>query len=276
MSSGHDDYRVCQNPSSRTHRPRFHTVNLNRTQRAPSRLITQALRNTIEGTRKGVYKPELVQTSSLLEIPRAYEDDHLNQVVHTATSSVQGDVAFGSNDLDLKIRSPGLLWSLYFEEKTHRPARLEADEIEVAVKAIGVNFLDLLLALGSIKDDAFCSECSGIVSQVGGDCRLKPGERIVVGHSNPFCRSVHRNEFMALRIPDEMTYVEIAAIPINFMTVYRALIEVARLAKGGTILMPAGAGGTRKAAIQVAQYCGARTSRHCGLREQLAASHETV
>ncbi len=173
-----------------------------------------------------------MQISSLLEIPRVYEDDHLNQVVHKATSSVQEDVAFGSSVLDLKIRSPGLLESLYFEKKTHRPARLEADEIEVEVKAIGVNFRDLLLALVSIKDDAFGNECSRMVSQVRRDCRLKPGDRVVVSHSNPFCRFARCNEFVALRIADEMTYVETAATPINFMTVYRALVEVAHLAEG--------------------------------------------
>ena len=236
----------------------FTTVSQNSTLGDPSRLITQALRNAIESIRTGVYEPELVQNSSFFEIPRAYEDDHLNQVAHTATSSVQQDVAFGSSDLDLEVRSPGLLGSLYFEETRHRPARLEADEVEVEVKAIGVNFRDLLLALGSIQDETFGYECSSVVPQVGRDCRLKPGDRVVVDHSDPFHRSVRCNEFMALPIADEMTYAEAAAIPTNFTMPYRALIEVAHLVEGETILIHAGAGGTGQAAIQVAQYCRAR------------------
>ncbi|KAI1179866.1 putative polyketide synthase [Nemania sp. FL0916] len=222
-----------------------------------TRLITQALQNTRKGISTGVYEPELYQKTTLLEIPRISEDDTLNQLVHTATSRTPCDVEFGLKDLQLKIQSPGLLSSLFFEEKATNLTELEDDEVELEVKAIGINFRDVLLALGTIPGETFGGECSGIISRAGRSCSLKPGERVVVGYGDPFCRTIRCQEYLALQIPDSMTYPEAAAIPINFVTAYRALVEVANLTKGETILIHSGAGGTGQAAIQVAQYCGA-------------------
>ncbi|CAH0022093.1 unnamed protein product [Clonostachys rhizophaga] len=237
----------------------FTTASLSSKDEQISLFVRQVFENTVEGIRTGVYEPELVQNSGFLEIPRVYEDDARNQTIHTSVSSIEQDVLFGSRDLELKIRSPGLLESLHFEEvlgKSFTP--LAADEVEIDVRAVGVNFRDLLVALGRVPDNNLGCECSGIISKVGSEGHLKPGDKVVAFHSDPFRRAVRCKAFMAIPIPESMTFTEAAAIPINFMTAYRALIEVAHLAEGESVLIHGGAGGTGQAAIQVAQLCGAK------------------
>lgn len=54
-----------------------------------------------------------------------------------------------------------------------------------------------------------------------------------------------------------MSFAEAASIPTNFITAYRALVDIARLEVGESVLLHAGAGGTGQAAIQTAQHLGA-------------------
>ncbi|KAI0144465.1 putative polyketide synthase [Xylariaceae sp. FL1272] len=230
----------------------FVTISVDMARECASKLVTQAIENTMKGIETGVYEPELAQSNTVLEISRVYEDDSLNQRVHAITSSTSQNVDFNSRDLELRVKSPGLLDTLYFIEQARDFTPLGADEVEIEVKAIGVNFRDLLLALGTVQADTFGSECSGVVHRAGPECSLQEGDRVVVGYSDPFCRTIRCKEFMALAIPDEMSFNEAASIPINFMTAYRALIDLANVTEGETVLIHAGAGGTGQAAIQIA------------------------
>jgi NADPH:quinone reductase-like Zn-dependent oxidoreductase len=60
-----------------------------------------------------------------------------------------------------------------------------------------------------------------------------------------------------LKIPDSMSLAEAASIPINFVTAFYCLRRTANLQPSETILIHLRAGGTGKAAIQVAQNTGA-------------------
>ncbi|MCB1234125.1 MAG: polyketide synthase dehydratase domain-containing protein, partial [Verrucomicrobiae bacterium] len=147
----------------------------------------------------------------------------------------------------LQIDKPGILTNLSLNETTRRDP--EPDEIEIRIKAGGINFRDVMKALGmypgSPKDlKWFGDDFSGEVVRVGANVTdLKPGDA-VVGMA-PYCfRSyvtVHRS--MVFRKPETMSHTEAATLPTVFLTTHYAINELARMRKGESILIHAGTGG---------------------------------
>jgi acyl transferase domain-containing protein/NADPH:quinone reductase-like Zn-dependent oxidoreductase/SAM-dependent methyltransferase/acyl carrier protein len=143
-------------------------------------------------------------------------------------------------------------------------------EVMIDVKAAGMNFRDVLKALALYPGDApdariFGDEVAGIVTAVGSNVRhLKPGDRVfglaVFGLAT---QTLARGGDIR-RIPDDLSFEEAATIPVVFMTSWHALKKVARLGKGDTVLIHAGAGGVGMAAIQIAHHLGAEVIASAG------------
>jgi thioester reductase-like protein len=160
----------------------------------------------------------------------------------------------------LQTGKPGVLTRLSLNE-THRTDP-QADEIEVRVMAGGINFRDLMKAMGMYPGNPvdllwFGDDFSGIVERVGKNVRdLAPGDR--VAGLAPYCfRSfvtVQRKKVFTL--PRRMSFNDAATLPTVFLTAHYALNELARMQKGESILIHAGTGGVGMAAIQVAQRLG--------------------
>ncbi|WP_410641659.1 type I polyketide synthase [Amycolatopsis sp. lyj-346] len=131
--------------------------------------------------------------------------------------------------------------------------------VRVGVRATGVNFRDVLIALGVYPGDAMMGiESAGVVLEVGaGVTRLAPGDRVmglVTGGFGPIAVTDHR---LLARIPAGWSFVDAAAAPIVFMTAYYALVDLAGLKAGESVLVHAAAGGVGMAAVQVAHHLGA-------------------
>jgi len=160
----------------------------------------------------------------------------------------------------LQIDKPGILTNLSLNETVRREPG--AEEIEVLVKAGGINFRDVMKALGIYPGQPvdlkwFGDDFSGVVVKVGSAIKdLKAGDK-VVGMA-PYCfRSyvtVHRH--MVFRMPETMSFVEAATLPTVFLTSHYAINELARMEKGESILIHAGTGGVGQAAIQIAKELG--------------------
>ncbi len=160
----------------------------------------------------------------------------------------------------LQIDKPGILTNLSLNETVRREP--EADEIEVLVKAGGINFRDVMKALGIYPGQPvdlkwFGDDFSGTVIRVGSAVKdLRPGDA-VVGMA-PYCfRShvtVHRD--MVFRKPGSMSFADAATLPTVFLTSHYAINELARMEKGESILVHAGTGGVGQAAIQIAKHLG--------------------
>ncbi|MAS92169.1 MAG: hypothetical protein CMO55_03140 [Verrucomicrobiales bacterium] len=172
----------------------------------------------------------------------------------------------------LQIDKPGILTNLSLNETARREP--EPDEIEIQIKAGGINFRDVMKALGIYPGNPvdlkwFGDDFSGTVVRVGSNVKdLKAGDN-VVGMA-PYCfRSyvtVHRN--MVFRKPDTMTHVEAATLPTVFLTTHYAINELARMEKGESILIHAGTGGVGQAAIQIAQHLGLTVFSTAGTPEK--------
>ncbi len=131
-------------------------------------------------------------------------------------------------------------------------------EIAVEVKAAGLNFRDVLVAMGFQlgQPGPLGGECAGIVTSVGKDVtEFKLGDP-VVGFGCFASHVVALVEHFTL-MPPKLKFSEAASIPIVFSTAYQALINLAKIKAGEKVLIHAAAGGVGLAAIQIAQQAGA-------------------
>ncbi|KAI0813402.1 putative polyketide synthase [Xylaria sp. FL0064] len=233
------------------------TINQIRAESLPV-ILRMAWDNFLRGVNSQLYEPELVQIGDLLHVPRVYESAKLNERIHelTSTSTIQKR-RIGEGNIKLKVKQPGLLDTLCWEHAKSERLALGVGEIEIEVKAVGVNFKDCLTALGRIAEDNIGSECAGVVVSVGVGCKMRAGDRVLISALDTFTWQYRCPEQLAAKMPDEMTFVEAAGVATNFVTAYHSLVVIARLRKGESVLIHAGAGGTGQAAIQVAQLLGA-------------------
>ena len=149
-------------------------------------------------------------------------------------------------------------------------------EVEIAVEAAGLNFLDVLRAMGiheALSGSRFGGECAGTVLRVGpGVTRLHPGDA-VLAISASFQRGmiatrVRLPESLVVAKPDHLSFTQAAGIPCVFLTAWYGLVKLAQLQKGERVLIHAAAGGVGLAAIQVAQWIGAEIYATVGSQEK--------
>ncbi|EAW14856.1 putative polyketide synthase [Aspergillus clavatus NRRL 1] len=160
--------------------------------------------------------------------------------------------------------SPGvdsLTW-VTDEDISEKP--LAANEIEIDVHAVGLNFKDLLVAMGEIDQPGFGHEGAGIIVGVGSSVStFKVGDRVMyLGDPSPGRMGTLRTRSrihsgLAIKISDTMGFEIAAGLPIIYGTVIYSLGHVARLCAGEKVLIHAAAGGIGQAAIQYAQAKGA-------------------
>ncbi|KAL4864241.1 hypothetical protein BDV12DRAFT_205831 [Aspergillus spectabilis] len=236
-------------------------------------------RRAVQVFRAVAWKPvneceqEYVERNGRLCVDRLIECDYINEQLPTFTAEVKEDEScFGDYEaLKLTITTPGLLESLTFVADEQTQAPLAPDEVEIEVKASGVNFSDCLLALGRIPWDQFGSECSGMVSRHGSAIfDLPVGSRVCVSTEGTFQTYTRCKAGDVIRIPDEMSFTEAAALPVVFLTAFYALVYIANIQPGESILIHSAAGGTGQAAIQIARMLSAEIYATVGSEDKKA------
>lgn len=140
-------------------------------------------------------------------------------------------------------------------------------EVSLEVIATGVNFRDVMLALGMLNDDVleeglagavYGMECAGRVVACGpGVDALEPGDLVFGFAQDCFASHVNVQANAFLRIPDGLDPVAAAGLPVVFATAWYSLVELARVKAGEKVLIHGGAGGVGLAAIQIAADLGA-------------------
>jgi acyl transferase domain-containing protein/acyl carrier protein len=171
---------------------------------------------------------------------------------------------------------PGVLDSLELEAISDAPPG--SGEVQVNVRAAGINFHDVLGALGLVADGpngvlTLGMEFAGEVDCVGDAVKgTAPGDR-VFGVASPY-----RTSTLASQVTVPATYVRPMPLawdfetagsqPIVFLTAWYGLHELARLKKGERVLIHSGAGGVGMAAIQIALRAGAEVYATAGNEEK--------
>jgi mycoketide-CoA synthase len=141
-------------------------------------------------------------------------------------------------------------------------APLQAGQVRVAVRAAGLNFRDVLTALGLVPlldaREQLGGEGAGVVLEVGaGVADLAVGDRVMGMLSGAFGPVAVSDRRLLVRMPAEWSFTQAASLPIVFMTAYHGLVDLARIQPGESVLIHAAAGGVGMAAVQIARHLGA-------------------
>jgi len=134
----------------------------------------------------------------------------------------------------------------------------QAGEVEIKVKAAGLNFRDVLNALNTGNTEELGLECAGEVVAVGeGANHFQVGDRVFGLAKGSFADYVTVSADWVVLKPDYLSFEEAATISGAFLTAYYSLIHRAELKAGEKVLIHAAAGGVGLAAVQLAQNIGA-------------------
>jgi acyl transferase domain-containing protein/NAD(P)-dependent dehydrogenase (short-subunit alcohol dehydrogenase family) len=171
--------------------------------------------------------------------------------------------------MQLRTSAAGILENLALEPTSRRSPGPE--EVEIEVHASGVNFRDVLRALGMLKTSPtgfmtpvdgelpFGMECAGNIVAVGEQVRqFAPGDAVMavlaVGSLGHFVTV--RADFVVPK-PATLSVAEAATVPLAFLTAHYGLHHLANIQAGERVLIHAAAGGVGLAAVQLAQQAGA-------------------
>jgi myxalamid-type polyketide synthase MxaB len=158
----------------------------------------------------------------------------------------------------LAVTAHGRLDSLVLQPAERR--RPGPGEVEIRVRATGLNFRDVLKALGMYPGDAesLGDECAGEIVAVGpGVEQLRVGDKVMGLAVHAFATYVTTRADFVVKQPEGLSFEEAATIPIVYLTAYYALHHLAKLRPGERVLIHAAAGGVGLAAVQLAQRAGA-------------------
>nr|WBO81705.1 SDR family NAD(P)-dependent oxidoreductase [Streptomyces sp. SBE_14.2] len=173
-------------------------------------------------------------------------------------------------DHELPVPADASAWRLDIVEKgtleglgltpVDASAELGEGQVRIAVRAAGVNFRDVLNALGMYPGDAkdFGLEGAGVVTEVGPAVTgLAVGDRVMGLFPGSFGPVAVADARTVARIPAGWSFAQAASVPIVFLTAYYALRDLGGLRAGERILVHAAAGGVGMAATQLARHFGA-------------------
>ncbi|MET9557260.1 type I polyketide synthase [Streptomyces sp. NPDC006645] len=159
----------------------------------------------------------------------------------------------------LRLRNPGDLDSF---ELVHQPRRTPGPgEVEVRIAASGLNFLDVLVAMGLYPTEyGIGIDCAGTVTALGEGVDAQwLGRRVasMVGGGGGLSSYATTRADWLLPVPDEMSLEAAAGMPAAHVTAWYSLCHLADLRPGQTVLIHSATGGVGLAAVRIAQARGA-------------------
>jgi NADPH:quinone reductase-like Zn-dependent oxidoreductase len=207
---------------------------------------------------------EYAEVQGQVFIPRYYKDGPRNSELFRT----QGDEVVTQMEefdqtnrpLRLSIGTPGLLDTLAFVDNDKYDQALPAHYVEIKPKTFGVNFRDVMTAMGQLNNDILGFECAGVITRVGAVAAaqgLKVGDRVASLLRGHFANLVSTEWTNTVKIPDAMSFERAASVPMAFGTAHLALFELGRLEASESVLIHGASGGLGQAAIMLAQHAGA-------------------
>lgn len=175
-----------------------------------------------------------------------------------------------------KFGAPEVLEVREVEDPT--PAK---GQVRVAVEAAGLNFAEVSARQG-IYPAAPKPPCvvgyegAGLVDAVGdGVTGFEVGDRVMfISRFGAHAEKVCVPETQLVAIPESLSFVDAAAMPVNYLTAYQMLFRIRRIAPGDHVLIHAAAGGVGTAVLQlcktvegVTTYGTASAKKHDYVRE---------
>ena len=185
----------------------------------------------------------------------------LARVSGEAGSGLEGALAVpeGVSEWRLAAGGGGSLDDLALVAAPDSARPLGVGEVRVGVRAAGLNFRDVLIALGMYPGEGRVGgEGAGVVLEVGpGVEGLCVGDRVMGLLPGGFAPVSVADRRLLVRMPEGWSFVAAASVPIVFLTAYYGLVDLAGLEQGERVLVHAAAGGVGMAAVQLARVLGA-------------------
>lgn len=179
----------------------------------------------------------------------------------------------------LLSKSPGGPETLVLEEVPD-PVPGES-EVRVQVRAVGVNFPDLLIIqdLYQVKPPrpfAPGGELAGVVDAVGAKVsKVKVGDRVLVSPvRGAMAEKAIGLEGNCWKIPDNMPFDQAAALMLTYGTSQHALKDRGQLKAGETLLVLGASGGVGIAAVELGKAMGAKVIAAASSAEKVAFARE--
>ncbi|MGW7696747.1 SDR family NAD(P)-dependent oxidoreductase, partial [Streptomyces asiaticus] len=190
-------------------------------------------------------EPQLALRDGVAYVPRLVHDDAAKRLTPPE----------GSATWRLGLTGHGSLDQLALVDCPDNTRPLGRGEVRVALRAGGVNFHDVVVALGMVEDPRpLGGDGAGVVVEVGpGTEEFAVGDR-VMGLFNGTGSLVVTDVRMIIRIPAGWSYAQAATTPSAFLTAYYGLADLAGLRAGEKLLLHAATGGVGLAAVQLARH----------------------
>ncbi len=219
--------------------------------------------------------PGQIEISNLLDLFNSPTDETQLAIRGDAilaarvTPFVATDSRIADSARQLETRSAGLLDSLVFQPIERRAPSW--NEVEIRVRATGLNFKDVLNAMGMYPGSAglLGGECAGEIVAVGeGVTDLHVGDSVIALVAGSFSTYLTASADVVVRKPAHLSFAQAATLAIPFITAYYALVHLGGIQAGDRVLIHAAAGGVGLAAIQIAQQAGAEIFATAGSIEK--------
>ncbi|MCX6287147.1 MAG: zinc-binding dehydrogenase [Bacteroidetes bacterium] len=180
---------------------------------------------------------------------------------------------------------PGNPGSLNFSFREAVAADPPAGYIQVRAKAAGLNYRDLMIAMGQYPEapgvpSNMGSDYSGVVTRVGpGVKEISEGDEVIAlsagtfidGKVQPvshFINLFNLSELQVVPKPPFLSFAEAAALPTVFLTAFSGLIRLANLTGGESVLIHTATGGVGLAALEIAGWKKAKIYATAGSPEK--------
>jgi NADPH:quinone reductase-like Zn-dependent oxidoreductase len=155
---------------------------------------------------------------------------------------------------------------LQVQERPDPP--LGAGQVRIAVATAGINFADVMARMGLYADapDTPCVvgyEVAGTILELGEGVSesypsLGHGQRVFAGTQfGGYASQVVTAASDVVALPDDLSFEQGAAIPVNYGTAWAGLIGYGSLQTGERVLIHSAGGGVGIAATQIAKRSGA-------------------
>ncbi|KAK3361248.1 hypothetical protein B0T24DRAFT_725001 [Lasiosphaeria ovina] len=214
---------------------------------------------------------EFAERGGVVHIPRHVKDVERNQATFHSKQTPP-EAAPPSTTLEpfiqtdrplrLTVGSAGLLDTLGFSDDASADEPLPDDFVEVEPRAFGVNFRDVMVAMGQLKSHVMGYDCAGVVRRVGAGAASsngghRAGDRVCVLLRGHYASRVRVHWTSAVHMPADMSFETAASLPTQYVTAFASLHDTARLRRGDSVLIHSASGGVGQAAVMLAQRAGA-------------------
>jgi acyl transferase domain-containing protein/SAM-dependent methyltransferase/acyl carrier protein len=181
----------------------------------------------------------------------------------------------GQQPFRIELQRPGIVESL--SARSFRRMAPKSNEVEVEIAAAGLNFKDLMLAMGMVPKEALANDAAGrllglefagrVVSVGDHVSEFAVGDD-VVGVGRGLASHITVDQRFVARKPNHLTFEQAVTIPSAFLTAWYSLHTLGQTQPGERVLIHSATGGVGLAAVQLAQRAGATVFATAGSPEK--------